>query len=422
MNLQNNQRIRIVRIIDRLNIGGPTKHVTWLTAGLNTAEFETTLITGTVPPTEGDMTNYARAAGIEPVIIQAMSRELGIRDMLVIFKLWRELIRIKPHIIHTHKAKAGAAGRLAAFLYRWVTPSALWLRPRPCRVVHTFHGHIFHSYYGAAKTKLFVVIERILARLCTDRIITISQQQRQEIHEQFGVGRATQLRVIPLGIECEEAQRIPRQKSLRVEYDIKENELAVGIVGRLCEVKNHALFLTAVALFIKDNPVPDARTHFFLIGDGHLRAALEKQAQDLGITDHVTFTGFRDDAVTLYEELDVVALTSLNEGTPLTLIEAMNNGCAVISTEVGGVINILGQRQAQHAGFQLWEHGITTPGNEAETFARALQFLLSQPALRREMGKSGRSFVRTHLSRERLLQDIKSLYQELRQELNLNNM
>ncbi len=418
MALEKNHRIRIVRIIDRLNIGGPTKHVTWLTAGLNTAEFESTLITGVVPSNEGDMTNYALAAGIKPLIIQAMSRELGIRDIVVIVKLWRELLRIKPHIIHTHKAKAGATGRLAALLYRWLTPSALWLRPRPCRIVHTFHGHIFHSYYGVVKTKFFVAIERVLAWLCTDRIVTISEQQQHEIHEQFGVGRPAQMRIIRLGIACEEA--LARQKSLRVEYDIKEHELTVGIVGRLCEVKNHTMFLDAVARFIKDEPFSEARTHFFLIGDGHLRPALEQQAHLLGITDRVTFTGFRNDVVNLYEELDVVALTSLNEGTPLTLIEAMNKGCAVITTEVGGVINLLGRCRSQQAGFQLWDHGITTPTEDAETFARALRFLLTQTALRSEMGSSGRSFVNTHHSRQRLLQDIISLYQELIQELRLD--
>ena len=405
--------IRVVRIIDRLNVGGPTKHVTWLTAGLVAEEFETTLITGTVPPTEGDMTAYARAAGIKPLIIPEMSRELGLRDVIVIFKLWRTLQQLHPTIIHTHKAKAGAAGRIAAWLYRWLTISSLWLRPRRCWVVHTFHGHIFHSYYGPAKTKVFVAIERALAWLCTDRIITISEQQRREINEDFGVGQREQFRVIPLGIECEEAQRLRPLQTLRAEYGINDDELIVGIVGRLCEVKHHAMFLAAVARLSQDSPLLYQRTRFLLIGDGHLRDELEQQAQRLGINERVVFTGFRDDAVALYEDLDVVALTSLNEGTPLTLIEAMNSGCAVLSTEVGGVIDIFGQRREQRDGFYLWEHGITTPKEDVAAFARALQYLLEQTSLRQEMGARGRAFVRSHLSRERLIRDIETIYHEL---------
>lgn len=405
--------LRVVRIIDRLNVGGPTKHVTWLTAGLDAEEFETTLITGTVPPTEGDMTAYARAAGITPIIIPEMSRELGLRDLVVIFKLWRTLQRLQPTIIHTHKAKAGAAGRIAAWLYRWLTVSSLWLRPRHCKVMHTFHGHIFHSYYGPAKTKLFVAIERALAWLCTDCIITISEQQRREINEDFGVGRRAQFRVIPLGIECDEAQRVRPLQSLRAEYGIKDDELTVGIVGRLCEVKHHTMFLAAVARLSQNNPQLYQRTRFLLLGDGHLRAELERQAEHLGIAERVIFTGFRDDAIALYEELDLVALTSLNEGTPLTLIEAMNSGCAVLSTEVGGVIDILGQRGEQRDGFSLWEHGITTPKEDAAAFARALEYLLEQTSIRQEMGTQGRTFVRAHLSRERLIRDIGTIYREL---------
>src|SRR5262245_22504718 len=174
-------RIRVVRIIDRLNVGGPAKHVTWLTAGLDPERFETTLITGVVPESEGDMSYFARAAGVEPIVIEEMSRELSPRDVVVIFKILRELFRLKPHIVHTHKAKAGAAGRVAAMIYKWLTPSALRLRPRKLGVVHTYHGHVFHSYYGAAMTKLLIAIERALARLCADRIIAISEQQRDEI-------------------------------------------------------------------------------------------------------------------------------------------------------------------------------------------------------------------------------------------------
>ncbi|HST20175.1 MAG TPA: glycosyltransferase [Blastocatellia bacterium] len=401
------ERIRVVRIIDRLNIGGPAKHVTWLTAGLNPDEFETTLITGTVPPSEGDMSYFAHAAGITPVVIKEMSRELSIRDALVIAKLVRRFFSLKPQIIHTHKAKAGAAGRVAAMIYKWLTPSALWLKPRRCRIAHTYHGHIFHSYYGAAKTKLFVRIERALARACTDRVIVISEQQRREIGETFRVGRPEQFRVVPLGLDIDEISE--RRGALREELGIKDGEVAVGIVGRLCEVKNHAMFLD-VAARLSPSSEP---ARFVVIGDGELRAEMENLSHASGISQKVSFTGFREDATSLYADLDVVALTSLNEGTPLTLIEAMCCGRAVAATEVGGVVDVMGERRAEMDGFTIWDHGVTAPSRNGESFARALKYLIERPELRREMGERGRAFVRARLSKTRLLNDVENLYREM---------
>ncbi len=406
------QRIRVLRIIDRLNIGGPAKHVTWLSAGLDPKRFETTLIAGTVSAHEGDMTGLAREAGVSLTILKEMGRELGWRDGLVICKLLRLLWQLKPDIVHTHKAKAGATGRVAAWLYRWLTPSILWLRPRPVIVIHTFHGHIFHSYYSPAKTRIFVLIERLLAWLVTDRIIVISAQQLREIHAQFGIGRAEQFRVIPLGIACDEAELFVASPSLRDEAGIKETETVIGVVGRLCAVKHHALLLQSFARLCHE-PAYQQRLRLLVIGDGELRQELEALAQQLQIADRVVFTGFRSDAVALYQELDLVALTSLNEGTPLTLIEAMNQGLAVVATEVGGVVDILGQRQSISAGLTIWEHGVTSPSKDEQTFACAVRYLLERPELRRAMGQRGRAFVRSNLSRERLLQNIAETYQEL---------
>ena len=405
------ERIRVVRIIDRLNIGGPAKHVTWLTAGLNPDEFETTLITGTVPPGEGDMSYFAHAAGITPVVIKEMSRELSIRDGLVVAKLVRRFLKLKPQIIHTHKAKAGAAGRVAAMIYKWLTPSALWLKPRQCRIAHTYHGHIFHSYYGAAKTRLFVAIERALARACTDRVIVISEQQRREIGETFRVGSQKQFRVVPLGLDLDEISE--RRGALREELGIKDAEVAIGIVGRLCEVKNHAMFLDAAARLLDSSGESKQRARFVVIGDGNLRREMETVSRDSGISEKVSFTGFREDAASLYADLDVVALTSLNEGTPLTLIEAMCCGRAVAATEVGGVVDVLGERREQVDGFTIWDHGVTAPSRDAEIFARALRYLTERPALRREMGERGRAFVRARLSKARLLNDVENLYREM---------
>ncbi len=406
-------RLRVVRIIDRLNIGGPAKHVVWLTAGLNSDEFETTLITGVKPADEGDMTYFAREAGVEPMVIKEMSRELGPRDIIVIGKLLRAFWKLKPDIIHTHKAKAGAAGRIAALLYRWLTPSALLLRPRRCKVAHTFHGHIFHSYYGKAKTRFFVAIERALARLCTDRIVVISEQQRREICERYKVGRPGQFHVIPLGIDFDEMNK--NGESLRSELRLTDDKPIIGIVGRLCEVKNHSMFLEAAAQVMRESNGSHNSPHFVIIGDGHLRSALEEQSNELGLSSAVTFTGFREDAPSLYREMDVLALTSLNEGTPLTMIEAMRCARAVAATEVGGVADLMGERRAEREGFTIWDHGVTVASRDTAAMARALSFLIERPELRREMGERGRAFVTKRMSRERLIGDIRQMYCQMAQ-------
>jgi glycosyltransferase involved in cell wall biosynthesis len=311
--------LRVARIIDRLNVGGPAKHVTWLTAGLDRSRFETELIIGRVPPGEGDMGYFAAAAGLSPLLIEDMSRELSLRDLVVVFKLFAALRRFQPAIVHTHKSKAGAVGRVAAFLYKWAAPSALRLRPRACRIVHTYHGHTFHSYFGPLKGRLFLLIERLLARLCTDRIVVVSEQQRREIAETFGVGRPEQFRVIPLGIDVSEIGE--RRGALRAELGVGEREILVGIVGRLTEVKNHEMFLQAAARVSEP-------ARFAIVGDGHLRAALEASARTLGLSDLVHFTGFLTRAADSYPDFDIVALTSLNEGTPVTLIEAVGRRTA----------------------------------------------------------------------------------------------
>lgn len=400
-------RSRVVTIIDRLNAGGPTKHVTWLTVGLDAPEFAPALITGTIPSCESDMSYYARDAGIEPLVVKEMSRELSWRDFYVVWKLWRTLVRLRPRIVDTHKAKAGAVGRMAAMLYRWVTPATLIGRPRPCSVVHTFHGHVLHSYYGAAKSQLFIAIERMLARLATDRIIVVSEQQKREIHGKFGVGRAEQVRVVPYGIDFDEIR--PVRGRLRSALGIDGDTPLVGIVGRLCDVKNHAMFLEAAARLRRQG----VRAHFVIIGDGHLRSELEAQTRQLNLTDCVSFTGFRDDVTTLYGDLDVAALTSLNEGTPFTLIEAMSCGVAVATTAVGGTVDLLGSRGQEVDGYTQWEHGLTAPSRDVESYARALRRLLEDEELRRRLGTSGQSFIRARYSKERLICDIENLYREI---------
>jgi glycosyltransferase involved in cell wall biosynthesis len=420
--------MKVVRIIARLNVGGPARHVVWLSAGLAGAGFETVLVAGVVPPGEDDMGYFAAERGVTPHIIPHMSREISPKDALTIWKLYRLLLRERPAIVHTHTAKAGTVGRIAGFLYRWLTFSTLIGRPRSCRFVHTYHGHIFHSYYGPTKTRLFLLIEKALARLATDRIVVISPQQFREIHEEFGVGRARQFRVVPLGLDLSLFKGWEgRRERLRAELGLDAATILVGIVGRLTEVKNHALFLETAALFKERYGAQGgggARVRFVVIGDGSLREKLAAQARDLGLDNELIFTGTRNDPENFYPALDIVALTSLNEGTPLTLIEAMANARAVISTKVGGVVDLLGaavsmragskaQDEEEACGFSVREHGIIVRPNDAGAFSEGLLHLVANETLRRAMGERGHSFVAKNYSKERLLADVTNLYREL---------
>jgi glycosyltransferase involved in cell wall biosynthesis len=413
--------MKVVRIIARLNVGGPAKHVAWLEAGLRRRGVESVLVSGVVPPGEDDMSYFARSLGVEPFIIPEMSREISPKDAITIWKLYRLLRRMRPAVVHTHTAKAGTAGRLAGLLYRWATPTILWGQPRPCRFVHTYHGHIFHSYYGRWKTRLFLTVERALARLATDRIVVISQQQLREIHAEFGVGRREQFRVIPLGLDVRAFDNWEERRGpARVSFGAGPEEILVGIVGRLTEVKNHELFLRAAAhykeLRAAGETNPLAAVRFVVIGDGHLRPRLEALAAELGLTNEVSFAGTRDDPENFYPALDVVALTSLNEGTPLTLIEAMANSRAVVATAVGGVVDLVGEainEPAEGSAWQVCQRGLRVRPRDAEAFARALAHLVESEELRGDLGGRGRRFVEEKYSVERLLADVISLYGEL---------
>jgi glycosyltransferase involved in cell wall biosynthesis len=404
--------MKILRIIARLNVGGPARHVVWLTDAMREGEFETTLVAGTVPEGEEDMAYFAARHNVKPLYIKEMSREPSPKDAVSLIKVYRTMLRERPDIVHTHTAKAGTVGRAAAFLYKWVTPGTLIGRPRKVRVVHTFHGHVFHSYYGRSKTRLFILIERALARFATDRIITITKQQFDEINGQVRVGRADQFEVVPLGIDLSAYEDDgSKRAAFRGEVNASDGEFLIGFAGRLTEIKNVPLLLEAAAEYFNSPEVPPTR--FIIAGDGHLRGSLEKEAKDLGISERVVFLGNREDPDVVYAGLDLVALTSLNEGTPLSLIEAMASGRPVISTAVGGVVDLLGDTRETHDGFAICERGISTASGDATGFAKGLIYLAKNERLRFGLAENGRDFVNKIYSKERLIEDIRSLYRRL---------
>jgi glycosyltransferase involved in cell wall biosynthesis len=406
--------MKIARIIARLNVGGPARHVVWLTTGLQNEEFQSVLLTGTVPEGEENMSWFAEENGVSPRYIPEMSRELSALDVISLWKVYREFLREKPDVVHTHTAKAGTIGRIAGFFYRWLTWKTLVGRPRRVKFVHTFHGHVFHSYYGRRKTQFFLFIEKILARLSTDKIVVISRRQFEEIHEEFGVGKSGQFQIIPLGIDLsqfEQAQE--KRRLLREEIGAREDEILVGLIGRLTEIKNHSLFLKAAQIYKQRQNGDLPKLRFLIVGDGHLRKTLEKEAGDLNVQDIVSFLGNRIDTDVIYAGLDIVALTSNNEGTPLSLIEGMANARAVISTAVGGVFDLLGEMIEEKDGFTICERGLRSAPKDAEAFFKGLIYLAKNEKLRDETGQRGRDFVFSNYSKERLITEIKQLYCEL---------
>ena len=405
---------RVMRFIARLNVGGPARHVVWLhealAGGALAEEFTPLLVTGTVPPGEVDMQAFAAAHGVTPIVVPSVSREMSLSDLVAIWDVWRLMVRLRPDVVHTHTAKAGSVGRLAGLLYRFFTPSLLLLRPRRCKFVHTYHGHVFHHYYSATKTRLFLFVERLLARLNTDRIIVLGEQQLREIRDTYAIGRPDQYVIVPLGIEMQDLD-VPSGKgaALRAAWGIDTRETVIGIVGRLAAIKNHDLFLRVAARSSNG-------TRFVVYGDGGERDQLVHRAAELKIDDRIVFAGTRE-ADEIYASLDVVALTSRNEGTPLAIIEAMAAGKPVVSTAVGGVVDLLGaveQRiEADGSFFEIRERGLTARSDDAEGFSSALEHLLHDEALRRRLVERGKAYVNRVHTRQRLVNDIVTVYRGL---------
>jgi len=287
-------------------------------------------------------------------------------------------------------------------------------KPRRIKLVHTYHGHVFHSYYGNLKTKIFLFIEKTLARLATDKIVVISRQQFEEIHGKFGVGQVKQFETIPLGIDLEPFTDWKlKQNILREEVGAESDEILVGFVGRLTEIKNVSLLLQVAQIYRTTKNTDFPKLKFIVVGDGNMRQELEREAQTRGVKDVITFLGNRNDADVFYAGLDIVALTSLNEGTPLSIIEAMANEKAVISTAVGGTIDLLGTVEREFDRFQICERGLLATSGDAEGFFNGLIYLVKDKKLREKLGANGLNFVEAQYGKARLVADMKVFYRKL---------
>lgn len=387
------ERIRVMRIISRMNVGGPSIHVVLLNAGLDPERYDTLLVSGSEGVTEGSLRDLATDRELRLAAIPELGREIAFRsDLTTLVKLYRLMRRERPHVVHTHMAKAGFVGRVAARLAGVPV------------ILHTFHGHVFHGYFSPRKTRLFLGMERLGARLST-RLITISPRLREEIAG-FGVANAEKIEVIPLGFELDAFANQPRRTGdFRRSLDIPESAKLVGAVGRLVPIKNLPLLLEAVALARREEP----DLHVVLVGDGELRADLETRAKSLGIAGQTRFAGWRRDLPSVYADLDAVVISSDNEGTPASLIEAMATGCPVAATRVGGVPDLIADG----------ETGRLTPSGNPEALAAALLALFREREQTTGMAEKARQRVLDRHQATRLVDDVDRLYQRLLAEAGL---
>ncbi len=389
---------RVVRVVTRLNIGGPSIHAIELSSRLTPLGFETLLVHGRLGEGEGDMGYLVDEATPRPETLMLPSLRRAIApwsDTCAAGEMYRLLCRVRPAIVHTHMAKAGAVGRMAAALYNRTAG-----RHAPARVLHTYHGHVLEGYFSPAKARLFVGVERRLAS-ATDCLIAIAPRLRDELIAQYRIGRADQYRVIPLGFDLDRFLRIDsgRRTLAREALQIPAAAAVVSTVGRLTAVKDQRLFLEAVRLVVDSHE----SAVFLIAGDGELRPELERAVETLGLARHVRFLGWRRDLETIYGATDVFALTSRNEGTPVALIESMAAGCAGVSTDVGAVRDVVPDSSV----------GVIVERHDAAAIAAAIGSLLADAGHRRALGERGREHVRARYGISRLVSDVANLYREL---------
>jgi glycosyltransferase involved in cell wall biosynthesis len=398
---------KVLRILNRLNLGGPTLNVAYLTKYLE-PDFETILLAGQKDETEASSEYIVRNLGIEPRFVKSMYRSLNpFKDIAAYFEIKRIIKEFKPDIVHTHAAKSGTLGRLAA------ASAGVPI------IVHTFHGHVFHSYFGRFKSQIFIQIERFLAKKTT-KIITISETQRQEIAEVFKIAPLSKFAIVPLGFDLDRFQINQKEKrvAFRSEFGVPEETICIGIVGRLVPVKNHALFLRSIK-YLKENT--QKRFCAFIVGDGESRTEIEQLATELGIsyefmpkgkiadTTELVFTSWRRDIDCVNSGMDIIALTSLNEGTPVSLIEAQAANKAIVSTRVGGIGDIAIEGKT----------ALLSDIQDEEKFCQNLLSLVDDDVFRATIGQNGSDYVMTAFSYRRLVSDVKKLYEQLFLDINI---
>ena len=382
-------RVGVVRIIARLNIGGPAIQAITLTRRLEERGYETTLVRGREEPDEGNMDNLADELGVRPELVTTLRRNPSWRDLPALISLTRILRRERPEIVHTHAAKGGTLGRIATLI------AFPMRRTRPV-VVHTYHGHSLTGYFSPRTARVYRWIEQVLARF-TDRLVAVSQEVRDDLVA-LRVAPASKFEVVPLGFDLAPftvngAARAQMAERLRAELGIPSDARVVTLVARLVPIKRVDRFLR-VAIGLRD--LADVR--FLIVGDGELREELQHAPEAASLGDRVIWAGFRRDMPAVCFASNLVVQTSDNEGTPVSLIEAQAAGVPVVSTRVGGTESVIGEA-TQLASV-----------DDETALADAARLLLIHSGLAAQVGAAGRERVLRNYDVERLVADIDALY------------
>ena len=388
---------RILRILNRFNLGGPTYNAAYLSKYMP-SEFETLLIGGQKAESEASSLHITEDLGLDPIVIPTMLRELNPKKDYESYLKIKEIIAdFKPDIVHTHASKAGALGRLAA------------INSDVPHLVHTFHGHVFHGYFNPVKTKMYKTVERYLAKK-TDRIVTISNIQKTELGVEHRICPLDKIEVIPLGFDLNRFQvnQEENRNTFRIKYQLKEDTVAIGIIGRLVPIKNHELFLKGIQFIKKNSKI---KIQAFIIGDGESRNTIEEQAKKLGLSfDNkantgvdILFTSWIKKVDAALSGLDLVALTSLNEGTPVSLIEAQAAEKAIVTTNVGGIENVVLPNKS----------ALLSEIDDENGFCKNLIKLVDDSIMRMEFSKAGKDFVFNNFHYNRLVKDTTELYHKI---------
>jgi glycosyltransferase involved in cell wall biosynthesis len=384
--------VKTLRVIARLNVGGPARHVVIVDRGLSGRGHDTHLVHGSLAPFEASLEHLAAESGLRTTQIRELGRRISpISDLRAFAQLLRLVFREAPDVVHTHTAKAGTVGRLAAWLFNCTRP-----RQRRCLVVHTFHGHVLHGYFRPAANVAVRLAERTLARI-TDRIVTISPAQRDDIVTRFRIAPAARTAIVPLGLALEPLARLDtRAPHLRRQFGIPEQALVVGYVGRFVAIKDLPTLIRAFARVATARP----EAVLLLAGDGPLRAEIDALIASLALTPRVRLVGWVEEVAPLHATIDICVLSSLNEGTPVALIEAMAAAKPVVATRVGGVADIVEHERT----------GLLVPPGNPDALADGIVRLAADPAERSRMGAAGREAVVARFSPERLVDDLEALY------------
>jgi glycosyltransferase involved in cell wall biosynthesis len=390
-------RVRVMRVIARLNIGGPAIQAITLTQRLNSLGYDTTLVRGTESAFEGTMDHLAVEQGVHPIRVAALRRDPGLHDLVALIGLMRIIRRERPQIVHTHAAKAGTLGRIAALL----VPA----RRRPV-LVHTFHGHSLSGYFGSRRQRAFLTIERALAKR-THRLIAVSAEVRDELVA-LGVARTERFEVIDLGFDLSpfqvtDQERRRRRAQLRAELGIPDDVYVITLIARLVPIKRVDRFLRLAGAFSDREDV-----RLVVVGDGDLRDRLRAGEESVQLGPQLVWTGFRHDIPAVCFASDVVVLTSDNEGTPVSLIEAQAAGTPVVSTRVGGVATVV---RDGVTGF------VVEKGDES-AFVQAVSQILDDPPLAARLGRAGAQHAQ-RFALDALVDRIDGLYRRLLSERDL---